>query len=259
MDNFLIQDLRFVAVSIPIGALVVFAIFWLLDRSPLSNWFKKSEGIAASFISVPAFLFGLVISTFATGVWNNHLAANSSLINEAAAIRTLTRISKTLPTQDAQQLTSAVNNYVASIVDAEWPAMANGNRENIGDALPELEALTKSIDSITNKLNQRSSIVNRLDSSIDALHHERLVRLSLAYDRISFVRWPSIYALAFLLLFTVGLLQLRSPRAMKITLTMGALCIGSSMIFLFLNTSPYHGPTSIKPTLLIDSTKSSKQ
>lgn len=253
MDKFLIQDFRFVAICISIGVIAVFSIFWFLDRSPLSNWFKKSEGITASFISVPAFLFGLVISTFATGVWNNHVAANTSLINEAASIRTLTRISQTLSTKDAQQLTSVINNYVAYIVDIEWPAMASGNRERNKDALVQLDILTKNINSITSNLNQSSSIVHRLDSSIDALHHERLIRLSLAYDRISFVKWPSIYLLAFLLLFTVGLLQLRCPRAMKITLTMGALCIGSSMIFLFLNTSPYHGPTSIKPTLLIDS------
>ncbi|MGV0963779.1 MAG: hypothetical protein ACOYBT_07820 [Polynucleobacter sp.] len=258
MDNFLIQDFRFIAVSIATGALVVLTIFWFLDRSPFSSWFKKSEGIVASFISVPAFLFGLVISTFATGVWNNHVAANSSLINEATAIRTLVRISQTLQTQDGQELTSATNNYVTFIVDTEWPSMANGNRESNEDSLIQLEILTNKINGIANTLNQSSSVVHRLYSSIDSLHHERLVRLSLAYDRISFVRWPSIYALAFLLLFTVGLLQLRSPRAMKITLTMGALCIGSSMIFLFLNTSPYHGPTSIKPTLLIDSTKLSK-
>ena len=253
MDNFLLQDFGFIAICISIGAIAVFSIFWFLDRSPLSSWFKNSEGIVASFISVPAFLFGLVISTFTTGVWNNHVAANTSLINEAASIRTLTRISQTLSTQDAQQLTSAINNYVAYIVDIEWPAMANGNPQENRDSLAQLEILTKNINDITNKLNPSSSIVNRLDSSIDALHHERLVRLSLAFERISFVRWPSIYLLAFLLLFTVGLLQLRCPRAMKITLTMGALCIGSSMIFLFLNTSPYHGPTSIKPTLLIDS------
>ena len=253
MDNFLIQDFGFVIVSISVGTITVFAIFWFLDRSPLSGWFKKSEGIVASFISVPAFLFGLVISTFATGVWNNHVAANSSLINESGAIRALMRASQDLPVKDAEQLTSAVNHYVKSIINIDWPEMISGNRKNNEDALSRLEDLSKTINAINKTLNQSRSIASRLDSSIDILYHEQLVRQSLAYDRISFLKWPSIYALSFLLLFTVGLLQLRSPRAMKITLTMGALCIGSSMIFLFLNTSPYRGPVSVKPTMLIES------
>lgn len=253
MHSFLLQDLRFIAISVFIGISIVCLIFWFLDRSPFSHWFKSSEGIANSFISVPAFLFGLVISTLATGVLNNHVAANTSLINETAAVRALFRISDTLTPPDKQKLISSVTNYVNSIVDVEWPAMAAEDRENYGSAIAKLQALNLVSNTLANNPSYRPSSINRLESAIDALYRERLIRLSLAYDRPSLIRWPSIYALSFLLLFTVGLIQLRKPKAMKITLAMGALCIGTSMIFVFLNISPYRGVSSIKPVSLIES------
>ena len=120
-------------------------------------------------------------------------------------------------------------------------------------ASSEFENLSEVVNNIATKANQRSSIESRLIAAIDKLRYERLIRLSLAYESTDFLRWPSVFALSFLLLFTVGLLQLKSPRAMTISLTMGALCIGTTMLFLYLNLFPYHGMNSIKPTLLMDS------
>lgn len=252
MNNFLLQDFVFAAISVILGAIAVFFIFWLLKKSPISNWFNSSEAIVASFIGVPAFLFGLAISSYATDIWNNHQAANLSLVNETTAIGSLIRISQILPAEDKQKLTSAVSNYVSAIVNNEWPAMMGGDDTNFDLAKSKLEELTNVVHAIAIKPNQEASIVNRLDNNIDTLYRERLIRLTLAYDDASLARRPSIYVLSFLLLFTVGILQLKNPKAMKISLILGALCIGSSMVFLFSNISPYHGPISIKPTMLME-------
>ncbi len=256
MDHLIIQDYRFAGLIIVFGTLAIFVISWLLDRSPISKWFKASEGIAVSFITIPAFLFGLAISTLASGIWDRHSTAHFSLVNESAAIGALISVSKILSPQDKLMLNTAINNYVNGVVDKEWPAMQSGDSKNHWLASPELEALSAVANKIATDPNQLSSTGNRLQATIDNLRHARLLRLGLAYDGIDFARWPSIYMLSFLLLFSVGLLQLRAPRAMRIALTMGALCIGSSLVFLYINLSPYRGINPVEPTFLKDSVQS---
>jgi hypothetical protein len=255
MENFIIQDFQFIAIMVALAACSVFAITWFLEKSPLSNWFKNSEGIAVSFITVPAFLFGLSISTLSSSIWDSHVSANSSLVNESTAVRTLTSIASTLPPHDGKSLNLATKNYVSAVLNKEWPAMKGENPIGKTIALAEFENLNNVANTIAMQINQRSSIEGHLVSTIDTLRHARLQRLSLAYDSTNFSRWPSVFVLSFLLMMTVGLLQLKSPRAMRITLIMGALCISSNMLFLYLNISPYRGMNPINPQSLEESLK----
>lgn len=249
MEKIITQDILFIASCIFISAIAVFLIHWLLNRSPLSRWFMASEDIAASFISVPAFLFGLTVSTFTANTIENHNVARTSLLNEVSSIRTLLRISKTLPADDQAKLTTAVDNYVNSIIKIEWPLMIEGKANDFNNSTP-LDNLTELSERISSKNYGDRSTGSRIESAVENLHRERLERLFLAHEVGSFLKSPSIFVLSLLMLLTIGLLQLRKPQAMKIALVMGTLCIGSSMVFIFLNLSPYHGPISIQPSIL---------
>jgi len=253
MEHIVTQDFQFIAIVIIIAVLAVIIIAWLLDESPISNWFKASEGIVVSFITVPAFLFGMAISTLSNSIWDSHVSANLSLINESTAVRTLTSIASVLPANDGLNLKVATKQYVNAVLTKEWPAMKIANPVGKTIARSEFENLNDVANKIAMQTNQRSAIESRLITSIDSLRHERLLRLSLAYDSTNFSRWPSVFILSFLLMITVGLLQLRSPRAMRISLTMGSLCIGSTMLFLYLNISPYYGLNPVEPQILEES------
>lgn len=247
--TFILQDYLFISICILIAIAAIIFIYWLLNKSIFSNWFRASEDIVPSFMGVPAFLFGLTVSTFTANVMDNHVTAKTSLINETAAIRTLIRSSKSLDDHDKAKLSSATIDYVKSIIDTEWPAMVAGNTNELSNS-PELDALTTIADSISSKTNGIRFNESRIEAAIQTIHRERIERLTLAYDVGNFAKWPSVYVLSFMMLFTIGILQLRRSKAMKISLVMGALCIGSSMIFIFLNISPYRGPIAVKPNLL---------
>lgn len=249
MVKLITQDILFIASSIFIGAIAVFLIHWLLNRSPLSRWFMASEDIVASFISVPAFLFGLTVSTFTANIIENHSIAKTSLLNEVSSVRTLLRISKTLPTEDQAKLTTAIDDYVNSIIKIEWPLMIEGKTNDFNNSIP-LDNLTALSERMSSKNYENRSTGARIESAIQSLHRERLERLFLANEIGSFAKSPSIFTLSLLMLLTIGLLQLRKPQAMKVALVMGVLCIGSSMVFIFLNISPYRGPISVQPLLL---------
>ena len=255
MDNLMVEDIQFLAAAFGLGVFAVYSISWFLDKSPVSDWFKASEGIAVSFITVPAFLFGLGMSSLTTNIINNKDTAKISLINEVSAIRTLVNIASTLPAQDQVKLNSGINDYVVAVINKEWANMMSKDPSINGLAFPEFESLSSTVNQIASTPHQNSFVANRLESSIDSIRHERLVRLNLAQEKINLLKWPSFFSLSFLMLFSIGLLQLRAPRAMRIALTMGALCIGTTVLFIFLNSSPYGGNQPVKPNLLEESLK----
>lgn len=256
MEQLRLHDFYFLVELIALGIFGVLLISWILDKSPLSPWLKASGGIAVSFITIPAFLFGLAISTIAAGTWNKHVSADLNLVNETSSLRTLISIASTLPPQEKEQLNTAINQYVTSSLNKEWPAMKMRDVSNYEAAAPQFDSLSEVANRIALTPNQRVSIENRLQSSIDDLRQQRLLRVDLASGAIDFVRWPSLYTLSFLLLFTVGMLHLQSPRAMRISLTLGALCIGVSLLFIFINVSPYSGLDAINPEPLSQTLKS---
>lgn len=255
MEHLILEDFYFIAGLIGLSIFAVLSISWILDKSPLAPWFKSSGGISVSFITVPAFLFGLAISTVASGTWNKHVSANLNLVNENNSLRTLISISSSLPPQARESLNSAIYNYVTTVLNKEWPAMKIRDASNYEAASPEFEILSAVASKIAMEPNQRASTENRLQSAIDNLRHERLVRDNLAKTSIRIERWPSLYLLSFLLLFTVGLLQVQSPRAMRISLTMGTFCIGASLLFIHLNGSPYGGLDAVDPDPLSQTLK----
>lgn len=255
MEQLRLHDFYFLLGLTVLGAFGVLFISWILDKSPLSPWIKSSGGITVSFITIPAFLFGLAISTIAAGTWNKHVSADLNLVNETSSLRALISIASTLPPQEKEQLNTAINQYISSSLNQEWPAMKMRDASHYEAAAPQFDSLSEVVNRIALTPNQRISIENRLQSSIDNLRQQRLLRVDLASGTIDFVKWPSLYTLSFLLLLTVGMLHLQSPRAMRISLTLGALCIGVSLLFIFINVSPYSGLDAINPEPLSQTLK----
>lgn len=242
-----------VAIFVVVAAAVFF--YWLLNKSPVSKWFKGAEDIVPPFISVSALLFGFFAATLASDIWPKQDEANKVLINETSAIRSLLATSEHLETAEAERLKQSIQLYVAAVLENEWPAMIKGDYENKEGALQELKALSKTTIQIAIEERLPKVLVSRLQQSVDEIRIARLSRLSLAHVNISYIKWRAVILFGFLLLFTVGVVHMRKPRAMKIALFATAFGILLSIGILANNRSPYAGPGAIKPTMLIESIK----
>lgn len=228
-------------------------IYWLLNKSSLSEWFKGSEDVVPPYISVSALMFGFFAATLAADIWPKQDEANKILINETSAIRSLLATSEHLKARDRVILVNSINGYVDAVLQKEWPAMVVGDDVNREGALPELKELSNTAIQLAIREKLPSVLENRLQQSIDQIRVARLSRLSLAHDSISFIKWRAVILFGFLLLFTVALVHMRRPRAMKITLFVTALGILLSIAILSNNRSPYAGGDAIKPEMLINS------
>ena len=238
-------------------AVVITAVFtyWLLNKSAVSGWFKGSEEIVPPYLSISALLFGLFAATLASDIWPKQDEANRVLVNEASAIRSLLATSGHLQSADRNRLTQSVNGYVTAVLDREWPSMVAGDYANKEGALNELKALSETVIEIGSRERLPRILESRLQNSVDDIRTARVSRLSLAYDNISFIKWRSVLLFGLLLIFTVGIVHLRRPRAMKISLSLTAFGILLTIGILVNNRSPYAGPDAIMPSMLVDSTK----
>ncbi len=228
-------------------------IFWLLNQSPAAEWFKGAEDIVPPYLSVVALLFGLFAATLAADIWPKQDEAKKMLINETSAIRSLFATSEHLKSADKDKLSLSVKRYVEAVLEKEWPAMVAGDHENREGALPELQALSRTAIQIARFEKLPRILENRLQQSIDEIRIARLSRLSLAHDSISFIKWRAVILFGVLLLFTVGLVHLRRPRAMKIALFVTTLGVLLTIGILANNRSPYSGKDAIEPDMLADS------
>ncbi len=182
MTPFTLDILKFSAVSIVMIALVAYAVYWILNDSPISRWLHDSDAVVPSFLSITAFIFGVTVSTLAGFSFEKHEAAISNLITESSTIDNLINISTVLPPQDQAQIIPAIKDYLNAVVEKEWPAMNEKDAKNREVALPEFMALSKTINKIAFQPNQRAFIESQLEAGLTIIRHNRQDRHSLAYD-----------------------------------------------------------------------------
>ena len=253
--TWIVERIGLVPAAIIAVAIATVLIYWLLNKSPLSEWFKGSEEVVPPYISVSALMFGFFAATLAADIWPKQDEANKILINETSAIRSLLATSEHLKASDKVILVKSINGYVDAVLEKEWPAMVAGDHANREGALPELKELSYTAIQLTIREKLPGVLESRLQQSIDEIRIARLSRLSLAHDSISYIKWRAVLLFGFLLLFTVALVHMRRPRAMKITLLVTALGILLSIAILANNRSPYAGREAITPEMLINSVK----
>jgi hypothetical protein len=228
------------------------SIYWLLNKSPASNWFASSEDISPPLLSLPTILFALFVTNLASDVWQKHFQAKEALLHEAAAVRSLIQLSADVES-NGQTLMHATTNYIHAVIDREWSAMIHGDHAQKESALRELEALDSTISKIGNghpQPKQYSAL--RLNGALESLRLSRLQRISLAHDSISISKWASVMTLGLLALTTIALTHLRRPKAMKISILLTILCILASIHVLSQNRSPYVGVAAVSNVPLID-------
>lgn len=177
------------------------------------------------------------------------------LIKETSAVRSLMASAEHLDQADREKLLDSVNGYVTAVLEKEWPAMRSSDADRREDALKDLKELSETTIRIAIEGKLPKILESRLQNSIDEIRTARLSRLSLAHDSVTFIKWRAVFLFGLLLLFSVGIVHLRRPRAMRIALIVTAVGILLTIGILANNRSPYAGKGAIDPEMLAESIK----
>lgn len=243
--------LPFATIVIVLGALLT---YWVLIKSPWAEWLSKEDPVAPFFTAITV-LFALFAAMLASDIWARHKDANTAQVAEASAIRSLTETAGLVPKADGEQIVMLVGNYVQAVVNKEWPAMHTDDTTQREAALPEIKQLESTVLGFLVRSNQPKAIETRLINAVDSLRTARLQRLTLAFDGISYAKWRALLAFGLLSLAAIGIVHLRRPRAMGISLFLTASAILLTIAILTNNKSPYSGTNPVTPHMLQDAIK----
>ena len=250
----IVQQFGFLTVATAAIILCALAIFWLLNKSPWSEWLCKEDPVAPFFTGTTV-LFALFAAMLASDIWGRQKDANTAQVAEASTIRSIIEIAGLMPKNDGQQLLILTNNYVNAVVNREWPAMRVGDANHREAALPEMQSLERNSFKFLALNAQPKVIETRLINAIDSLRTARLQRLTLAFDGISYAKWRALLAFGLLSLIAVGVVHMRRPRAMGIALFITVAGVLLTIAILTNNSSPYSGTNPVKPHMLQDAIK----
>lgn len=190
--HFNLQEHGYTWVVLVVLLLVFFGAYWLLNKSPVSEWFKSSEDVVPPFLALPAIMFALFISALATDIWQKHYDAKQALIREASALRSVILLAPNLG-ERGQYLSQATENYINAVIDREWQAMMLKDHPNKESALPELEALDFNIAKIGSDPSLPQYVAIRLSCSGRAVSNGYLWPMMVLQPRNGHHRscWPS--------------------------------------------------------------------
>jgi hypothetical protein len=232
-----------VAIGASLGAM------WLVRRRTQLATLESTKEVAGFIIAIIGALYSVLLAFVVASVWEQFEAASVLAEHEAEMAVSLYRDAAVFSTE--AELRQTVRGYATSVIDDEWPAMAEHQREATATdaALNGVFVAYRAIEPRT--LAEQTFLHNSLDR-LDAITQARRERIAASSKALPDPLW---LVLLFGALITIGFtlfLPVQSPRAQGLMVaslaTMAAL-----MLFLILSLDlPFTGNPSTGPKAMED-------
>jgi hypothetical protein len=249
------------AQSIPVIALVVFGLSYLMAATAFLlarvaarlGWAHDFKHIPAMTLMPLAVLLAVLLGFLASRVWANHEHAENYVAQEASALHEIVLMAPAFPADVQTRLHAAVRAHIKAMAEEEWPAMARGEKDmgRTPRVLAEATAMVLDLNPLRPGEQQlaQQRVVAALDQALDA----RRNRIMLSGELIDGVQWGVILVLMILILATVAMGYVESPRASAIGLFVVATASAARLVLLLAYDQPLNaGGFFVQPTLLRD-------
>ena len=198
----------FVLAVVAFGWLIV----WTVETSPVAGFFQSRSGLVASYASVPAILFSLVMAFTVQDNWGRNTRAEAAVAREADAIRVIGTITHALG-DNGTELNHLTVDYVASATGDDW---LSAPRSDAADGL--LRQMIQ--ETLFGRVAQAGQQVQRaiLDavSDIRTSHRERLAA---GDTHGATLKWGAALFLGCLTQVAVAFVHLGKPRPSHLAVT----------------------------------------
>ena len=217
----------------------------LVRRSTELESLESHKEVAGFIIAVVGALYAVLLGFVVVSVWEDFEAADNIAQREADLLVSLYRDADVFPAE-RDDLRTSIRGYAQSVIDQEWPAMAEDQRESpaTDSALADVFAFYRSVEP------QAAASEIFLDNAVermDDVTEARRARLAASSAELPLPMWNvlivgCVITLGFALFFPV-----RNLRAQG--LMVGSLAaIIALMLFLVASMDlPFSGDLSVKP------------
>jgi hypothetical protein len=228
-----------IVVALAVGyGLTTALIAWLTFRSPLSARIQQFSGIVAPYFNALALLFALLTGFLAGDVMERHGRAVRAVQTEGSALADLDALTRAA-TSDGASIRAALHNYLESVLDDEWPQMAN--EEPSAKTEAALAALLRivadpQIATAAGPVVHSAFVTLALRATA-----ARSDRLALSSQQSDDLRWLTVLLLCLITQIGIGMVHLERPRAHIAAVSLFSLAAVVALGLIAMQESPFDG------------------
>ncbi len=234
------------AVSVLLGTLVGLSLLGMLAAHyAVPHRVRQRHNDVAGFtIAVVGVIYAVLLAFIAVAVWENFRRADGLVQTEADLVGDLYRDTVGLDSALAPELRNYLYVYAETVVQDEWPAMADGRIEDAaGWQLLDQFHLKLATFTPTNETQQ--GIVANMRSLLDRLYDVRRGRFHASSAELPPILWWNLLAGAFFTITFSYLFGVPNFRMHLVMVGMLSASIGLVLALIVVLDHPFRGPNHV--------------
>ncbi len=224
--------------------LAVAGLIFTQHRIPLE--LRQSHNVPLGLIYGALYVtFGVIIGFSAYLVLNKYTTSQTTVVNEASAVRALYYLAGQFPESQRDRIQELTTSYARVVVDEEWPLMREGRSSPRAAALDQ--QITQSVDSFQPSTNAEQALYSQALQRTYELGQNRSIRLLYASQGLPPILWFVLGVLAIIILLFTYFLGMESARLH--VLAVAALTAGFAFTIFTIITldQPFAGDLRVSP------------
>ena len=222
---------------------------WLSFHWPGRAFMATLVGVSPPFFTTIGLLFGLQTGFLASDIWDSQRRAVRSVQTERDTVSAIQSLSEsTQPEPESTAIRVALREYVAAVVDDEWPRMAAQQTSPRADAAVSMLLRVTASPSVA--LRSGPVVQNAMLQRVQALRAARNERLSISTGNYDGAKWAIVLIVAVLVQASMAAVHLDRPRAQGTALVLFTTSVVLVLGLLALRERPFDGVYALRDTPL---------
>jgi len=167
----------FLCPILPIGSIFLLRKFWPISSRP------KFSDIQGHMFGVVGIIYAVLIGAIAVGSWDKFKAAEELTYKEALTSVSIYRSASGLEIHQAKQVKQFIEDYIANVIEKEWPSMKKGIAPDIKES--NLYELSNFLTKINAKNTTQLIFLNTLVQETIKLREIRGTRLFISESSLN--------------------------------------------------------------------------
>jgi hypothetical protein len=236
-------------VIIIIGATVAAAFAAALATRALFDLqqLAADNGLTTAVYEVLGTIYAILLAFVVSGIWQNFIAAATSVHTEADALLGLGHTVDAFSSEQSRKVRRRVVTYAKGVI-AEWEALASVARGKVSPhdfSHEEMEALIRAVQSLEPANPRETAVFERALVMLTNWLDARRKRLQIASGGVAAAIWPLLVAGALVLFAFHGLFVARSAAVWTGLLLGLSAVVGLAFYLIFSLDSPFTGRLSV--------------
>jgi hypothetical protein len=232
------------------------ACVWLSCGAAVGPRLRRLDGVVAPFPAAIGVLFALLTGFLASDISDRNRQATRAVQVEASELRSVYTLS-VASVSDMQGVRTALAAYLKTLIEDEWPAMAEDRQA--GSAAAAYDALLRAVSDPKNAREAGAAVHAALLNATVRAGTARSDRLALAVDRTNNIKWALVLILGVMTQVSLVLVHLTRRPAQIAALAVFSVAATITLGLIALQERPFSGDVSVPPGPLHELTKVTAQ